>query len=178
MSGCGVNGDNYPNGARVPAGDLCQDCTCVVRHGKDFNVSSVLKDDVCFENSSLLLQNGNVLCSAHPCPSPPCQNPVRRPGDCCPRWPPCLYILKPIPQLPYYLTISVIIKKSERVTLAYLPTGVHSVNTSPNCTWMDRSSPPGRTRAFTAAALWVHAAKLSLTQCSLMPMWLDATQLY
>ncbi|XP_056907493.1 kielin/chordin-like protein [Takifugu flavidus] len=62
--GCGVNGDNYPNGARVPAGDLCQDCTCV---------------------------NGNVLCSAHPCPSPPCQNPVRRPGDCCPRCEQCEY---------------------------------------------------------------------------------------
>eukprot|EP00066_Takifugu_rubripes_P016015 XP_011605281.1 PREDICTED: kielin/chordin-like protein [Takifugu rubripes] len=62
--GCGANGDNYPNGARVPAGDLCQDCTCV---------------------------NGNVLCSAHPCPSLPCQNPVRRPGDCCPRCEQCEY---------------------------------------------------------------------------------------
>lgn len=31
-SGCGVNGHDYPNGARIPAGDPCQDCTCVVRH--------------------------------------------------------------------------------------------------------------------------------------------------
>lgn len=31
-SGCGVNGHDYPNGARIPAGDPCQDCTCAVRH--------------------------------------------------------------------------------------------------------------------------------------------------
>uniref|UniRef100_H3DPF7 Kielin cysteine rich BMP regulator n=1 Tax=Tetraodon nigroviridis TaxID=99883 RepID=H3DPF7_TETNG len=62
--GCGVNGQDYPNGARIPAGDPCQDCTCV---------------------------NGNVLCSAHPCPSLPCRNPVRRPGDCCPRCEQCEY---------------------------------------------------------------------------------------
>lgn len=31
-SGCGVNGQDYPNGARIPAGDPCQDCTCVVGH--------------------------------------------------------------------------------------------------------------------------------------------------
>lgn len=60
-------------------------------------------------SSSFLLQNGNVLCSARPCPSLPCQNPVRRPGDCCPRWPACLYTLKPISQQPYYLTLSVVI---------------------------------------------------------------------
>lgn len=31
-SGCGVNGHDYPNGAQIPAGDPCQDCTCMVRH--------------------------------------------------------------------------------------------------------------------------------------------------
>lgn len=80
---------------------------CVIE--KTLMFSSVLKDGFCKPSSSFLLQNGNVLCSAHPCPSLPCQNPVRRPGDCCPRWPACLYTLKPIPQQRYYWTLSVMI---------------------------------------------------------------------
>lgn len=57
-------------------------------------------------------------------------------------------------------------------------TGVSSVNMSPNCTWMDRGSPPGQSRVFTATALWVPAGKRPVTQSSSMLLWLDATQLY
>ncbi|KAK2842201.1 hypothetical protein Q5P01_012401 [Channa striata] len=62
--GCGVNGHDYPNGAVIPNGDHCQECTCV---------------------------NGNVVCSTLPCPALSCQNPVHRTGDCCPRCKQCEY---------------------------------------------------------------------------------------
>lgn len=46
-SGCGVNGHDYPNRARIPAGDPCQECTCVVRHkNKLCKVLSVFKDNL------------------------------------------------------------------------------------------------------------------------------------
>lgn len=37
------------------------------------------------------------------------------------------------------------------------PVGVSSVNMSLKCMWMDRSSPPGVTHAYAAAALWVQS---------------------
>ncbi|GLD68832.1 kielin/chordin-like protein, partial [Lates japonicus] len=63
-NGCGVNGHDFPNGAVIPTGDRCQECTCV---------------------------NGNMVCSPLPCPAVSCQNPVRRAGDCCPRCEQCVY---------------------------------------------------------------------------------------
>lgn len=30
--GCGMEGQDFPNGARVPTGDRCQECACVVCH--------------------------------------------------------------------------------------------------------------------------------------------------
>ncbi|XP_069019593.1 kielin/chordin-like protein [Embiotoca jacksoni] len=62
--GCGVNGREFPNGAVIPTGDRCQECTCV---------------------------NGNVACSALRCPGVSCHNPVHHPGDCCPRCEQCEY---------------------------------------------------------------------------------------
>lgn len=32
VSGCGTEGQDFPNGARVPTADRCQECTCVVCH--------------------------------------------------------------------------------------------------------------------------------------------------
>lgn len=32
LVGCGVNGHDFPNGAGIPTGDRCEECTCVVRH--------------------------------------------------------------------------------------------------------------------------------------------------
>ncbi|XP_026167747.1 kielin/chordin-like protein isoform X2 [Mastacembelus armatus] len=61
---CSVNGQDFPNGAVIPTGDRCQECTCV---------------------------NGNVVCSPLPCPELFCQNPVHRAGDCCPRCEQCEY---------------------------------------------------------------------------------------
>ncbi|XP_031149313.1 kielin/chordin-like protein [Sander lucioperca] len=61
---CGVNGHDFPNGAVIPTGDRCQECTCV---------------------------NGNVACSPLPCPALSCRNPVHRAGDCCPRCEQCEY---------------------------------------------------------------------------------------
>ncbi|KAK2917907.1 hypothetical protein Q8A73_004653 [Channa argus] len=62
--GCGVNGHDFPNGAVIPTGDRCQECTCV---------------------------NGNVVCSTLPCPALSCQNPVHKAGECCPRCEQCEY---------------------------------------------------------------------------------------
>ncbi|XP_071356594.1 kielin/chordin-like protein isoform X2 [Trachinotus anak] len=62
--GCGMNGHDFPNGAVVPTGDHCQECTCV---------------------------NGNVVCSALRCPVLSCRNPVHRAGECCPRCEQCEY---------------------------------------------------------------------------------------
>ncbi|KAA8590177.1 hypothetical protein FQN60_014111 [Etheostoma spectabile] len=62
--GCGVNGHDFPNGAVIPTGDRCQECTCV---------------------------NGNLACSPLPCPALSCRNPVHRTGDCCPRCEQCEY---------------------------------------------------------------------------------------
>ncbi|XP_013888896.1 kielin/chordin-like protein isoform X2 [Austrofundulus limnaeus] len=62
--GCAVNGHDFPNGAVIPTGDRCQECTCV---------------------------DGNVVCSAYRCPASPCPNPVHRAGDCCPRCEQCEY---------------------------------------------------------------------------------------
>uniref|UniRef100_A0A8C7YAG1 VWFC domain-containing protein n=1 Tax=Oryzias sinensis TaxID=183150 RepID=A0A8C7YAG1_9TELE len=59
---CGVNGHNFPNGAVVPSGDRCQECTC---------------------------ENGNVVCSAISCPAVFCRNPQR--GECCPTCKDCEY---------------------------------------------------------------------------------------
>uniref|UniRef100_A0AAV2KWB3 VWFC domain-containing protein n=1 Tax=Knipowitschia caucasica TaxID=637954 RepID=A0AAV2KWB3_KNICA len=55
--GCGVNGHTFPNGALIPTGDRCQECTCL---------------------------GGDVRCSPLPCPALPCPSPVHRVGDCCP----------------------------------------------------------------------------------------------
>nr|XP_057932502.1 kielin/chordin-like protein isoform X1 [Doryrhamphus excisus] len=62
--GCGVNGHNFPNGAVIPTGDRCEECTCV---------------------------DGNIACSPRPCPALFCPNPVHRVGDCCPRCDQCEY---------------------------------------------------------------------------------------
>ncbi|XP_047453521.1 kielin/chordin-like protein [Mugil cephalus] len=62
--GCGVNGHDFLNGAVIPSGDRCQECTCV---------------------------NGNVACSAIRCPALTCRNPVHHAGDCCPRCEQCEY---------------------------------------------------------------------------------------
>ncbi|XP_035499032.2 kielin/chordin-like protein [Scophthalmus maximus] len=62
--GCGVNGHDFPNGAGIPTGDRCEECTCV---------------------------NGNVACSPLPCPALACRNPTHRAGDCCPRCEQCDY---------------------------------------------------------------------------------------
>ncbi|XP_049429825.1 kielin/chordin-like protein [Epinephelus fuscoguttatus] len=62
--GCGVNGQDFPNGALIPTGDRCQECSCV---------------------------NGNVVCSPLPCPALNCRNPVHHPGDCCPGCEHCEY---------------------------------------------------------------------------------------
>lgn len=32
LLGCGVNGHNFPNGAAIPTGDNCLECTCEVCH--------------------------------------------------------------------------------------------------------------------------------------------------
>ncbi|XP_056138469.1 kielin/chordin-like protein [Lampris incognitus] len=65
--GCGVNGQDFLNGAVIPARDRCQECVC---------------------------QNGNVVCSPLLCPAVSCRNPVHRPGDCCPRCEQCEYEAK------------------------------------------------------------------------------------
>lgn len=62
--GCGIDGHEFPNGALIPTGDRCQECTCM---------------------------NGNVLCSALQCPTLSCRNPVHHAGDCCPRCEQCEY---------------------------------------------------------------------------------------
>ncbi|XP_045893127.1 kielin/chordin-like protein isoform X2 [Micropterus dolomieu] len=62
--GCGVNGHDFPNGAVIPTGDRCLECTCV---------------------------DGNVACLPLPCHALHCQNPVHRAGDCCPRCEECEY---------------------------------------------------------------------------------------
>ncbi|XP_034389852.1 kielin/chordin-like protein [Cyclopterus lumpus] len=62
--GCGVNGHDFTNGAVIPTGDRCQECTCL---------------------------NGNVACSPLSCPALTCRNPVHRAGDCCPRCEQCEY---------------------------------------------------------------------------------------
>ncbi|XP_029499285.1 kielin/chordin-like protein [Oncorhynchus nerka] len=62
--GCGMNGQDFLNGAQVPSVDRCQECVCM---------------------------NGDVLCSPRPCPAVSCPNSVRRPGDCCPRCEQCEY---------------------------------------------------------------------------------------
>ncbi|XP_057692025.1 kielin/chordin-like protein isoform X3 [Corythoichthys intestinalis] len=62
--GCGVNGQHFPNGAAISTGDRCEQCSCL---------------------------DGNVACLPHPCPALFCQNPVHRPGDCCPRCDQCEY---------------------------------------------------------------------------------------
>lgn len=62
--GCGVNGHDFSNGAVIPTGDRCQECTCV---------------------------NGDVQCFPLPCPALPCPNPVHRVGDCCPSCGQCEY---------------------------------------------------------------------------------------
>ncbi|XP_077451474.1 kielin/chordin-like protein isoform X1 [Stigmatopora argus] len=62
--GCGVNGHLVPNGAAIPTGDRCEQCSCV---------------------------DGNVVCLPHVCPALFCQNPVHRVGDCCPRCDQCEY---------------------------------------------------------------------------------------
>ncbi|KAM9854759.1 kielin/chordin-like protein [Aulostomus maculatus] len=64
LAGCGVNGQDFLNGAVIPNGDRCQECTCV---------------------------NGNVQCLARPCPALTCRHPVHHPGDCCPRCEQCEY---------------------------------------------------------------------------------------
>ncbi|XP_055365980.1 kielin/chordin-like protein isoform X2 [Betta splendens] len=62
--GCGVNGHDFPNGAVIPTGDRCLECTC---------------------------ESGSVACVPLPCPASSCQNPVHRAGDCCPRCEQCEY---------------------------------------------------------------------------------------
>ncbi|KAL0968355.1 hypothetical protein UPYG_G00265780 [Umbra pygmaea] len=62
--GCGMNGQDFLNGTQVPSKDPCQECVCV---------------------------KGDVHCSALPCPVISCQNPVQRPGDCCPWCDQCEY---------------------------------------------------------------------------------------
>ncbi|XP_041854067.1 kielin/chordin-like protein isoform X3 [Melanotaenia boesemani] len=62
--GCGVNGHDFPNGAVIPTGDRCQECTCV---------------------------NGNMACSPLPCPAVSCRSPVHHAGECCPRCEQCEY---------------------------------------------------------------------------------------
>uniref|UniRef100_A0A4W5K2T8 Kielin cysteine rich BMP regulator n=1 Tax=Hucho hucho TaxID=62062 RepID=A0A4W5K2T8_9TELE len=62
--GCGMNGQDFLNGAQVPSVDRCQECVCM---------------------------NGDIHCSPRPCPAVSCPNSVRRPGDCCPRCEQCKY---------------------------------------------------------------------------------------
>ncbi|XP_030586933.1 kielin/chordin-like protein [Archocentrus centrarchus] len=62
--GCGVNGHDFPNGAVMPVGDPCQECTCV---------------------------DGNMVCSPVRCPALSCHNPVHHAGECCPRCEQCQY---------------------------------------------------------------------------------------
>ncbi|XP_072290734.1 kielin/chordin-like protein [Eucyclogobius newberryi] len=61
---CGVNGHDFPNGASIPTGDRCQECTCL---------------------------NGDVRCSPLPCPVLSCPSPVHRVGDCCQSCDQCEY---------------------------------------------------------------------------------------
>ncbi|XP_068507212.1 kielin/chordin-like protein isoform X1 [Syngnathus scovelli] len=61
---CGVNGQQFPNGAVIPTGDRCEKCSCV---------------------------DGNVACLPRPCPALFCSNPVHHAGDCCPRCDECKY---------------------------------------------------------------------------------------
>lgn len=37
LVGCGVNGHDFPNGAVIPTGDRCLECTCVVCHLSSFS---------------------------------------------------------------------------------------------------------------------------------------------
>ncbi|MBN3295301.1 KCP protein, partial [Amia calva] len=62
--GCNVNGQEYLNGDRVPSGERCTECICA---------------------------NGNQHCNPIPCPVAPCRNPVKKPGECCPRCEECEY---------------------------------------------------------------------------------------
>ncbi|XP_067245483.1 kielin/chordin-like protein [Chanodichthys erythropterus] len=63
--GCIVNGRDIPNGMSLPPGPPCEGrCIC---------------------------ENGNINCVRYPCPPTPCQNPVRRPGECCKRCEECRY---------------------------------------------------------------------------------------
>ncbi|XP_048024025.1 kielin/chordin-like protein isoform X3 [Megalobrama amblycephala] len=63
--GCNVNGRDIPNGMSLPPGPPCEGrCVC---------------------------ENGNINCVRYPCPPTPCQNPVRRPGECCERCEECRY---------------------------------------------------------------------------------------
>ncbi|KAF4101146.1 hypothetical protein G5714_017578 [Onychostoma macrolepis] len=58
--GCSLNGIDIPNGMTLPPGPTC-DPTCKC-------------------------ENGNINCIQYPpCPPTPCQNPVRKSGECCAR---------------------------------------------------------------------------------------------
>ncbi|CAN9499249.1 unnamed protein product [Ophioblennius macclurei] len=62
--GCRHNGRDYPNNVAIPSEDRCQQCHCL---------------------------NGDVVCSAIRCPPVRCRNPVRHPGECCPKCDRCDY---------------------------------------------------------------------------------------
>ncbi|XP_029472184.1 kielin/chordin-like protein [Rhinatrema bivittatum] len=56
--GCSFQGQEYVSGEPVANGDPCAACTCA---------------------------NGNIYCTLVSCPSTTCANPIRQPGECCPR---------------------------------------------------------------------------------------------
>ncbi|XP_072350463.1 kielin/chordin-like protein, partial [Scyliorhinus torazame] len=60
--GCSVDGQEYPNGEKVPTGDPCAHCTCL---------------------------DGVVRCEPVSCQPVSCKDPVQQPGQCCPRCEQC-----------------------------------------------------------------------------------------
>ncbi|KAH1187441.1 hypothetical protein KIL84_020190 [Mauremys mutica] len=68
--GCSLDGREFASGEPVPSGEPCTQCACV---------------------------SGNVLCKPTGCPAAPCPEPVRRPGECCPRCQDCLSGTQPVP---------------------------------------------------------------------------------
>ncbi|XP_053868308.1 kielin/chordin-like protein isoform X7 [Malaclemys terrapin pileata] len=68
--GCSLDGREFASGEPVPSGEPCTQCACL---------------------------SGNVLCKPTGCPAAPCSEPVRRPGECCPRCQDCLYDAQPVP---------------------------------------------------------------------------------
>ncbi|XP_065407987.1 kielin/chordin-like protein isoform X2 [Chrysemys picta bellii] len=68
--GCSLDGREFASGEPVPSGEPCTQCACL---------------------------SGNVLCKPTGCPAAPCSEPIRRPGECCPRCQDCLYDAQPVP---------------------------------------------------------------------------------